>query len=158
MDQVLQLLLQNGKYTAEEIGNLIGKPESEVSAEIAAMEKSKTILGYQAVVDPGHREGLVAAFIEVKLTPEREGGFDRIAERISKFDEVWSCYLMSGGYDLIVVVRGSSLHTVAEFISEKLSTIEGVLSTATHFHLKTYKQAGFLTHTEAEGDRLPVTP
>ncbi len=158
MDPVLQLLQQNAKYDAKEIASLLGKTEEEITAAIEALEKDGTILGYQAVVDPGHSRDLVASFIEVKLTPEREGGFDRIAERISRFDEVWSCYLMSGGYDLIVIVRGKSLHEVAEFISEKLATLDGVLSTATHFHLKTYKQAGFLTHRESEGERLPVTP
>ena len=158
MDQVLQLLQQNAKYNAADIASLLGEPEKEVAAQIAELEADGTILGYQAVVDPGHREDLVTSFIEVKLTPEREGGFDRIAERISRFDEVWSCYLMSGGYDLIVIVRGKSLHEVAEFISEKLATLDGVLSTSTHFHLKTYKQAGFLTRKETEGERLPVTP
>ena len=158
MDQVLQLLQQNAKLSAGEISALLGSPEADVIAHIDALEKEKTILGYQAVVDPGHSRDLVASFIEVKLTPEREGGFDRIAQRISRYDEVWSCYLMSGGYDLIVVVRGKSLHEVAQFISEKLSTLDGVLSTATHFHLKTYKQAGFLTKSEPVGERLPVSP
>jgi DNA-binding Lrp family transcriptional regulator len=103
--------------------------------------------------------GVVRAVIEVKITPERGGGFNRLAERISRFDEVESCYLMSGGYDLLVFVNGSSLQKVAGFVSEKLSTLEGVLSTATHFLLRTYKEQGFLLDVKAaENDRLKVTP
>ena len=99
------------------------------------------------------------AVIEVKITPERGGGFDRLAQRISKFDEVESCYLMSGGYDLLVFVNGSSLQKVAAFVSEKLSSIEGVLSTATHFMLRSYKEQGFLIDGQAEEvERLKVAP
>jgi DNA-binding Lrp family transcriptional regulator len=95
----------------------------------------------------------------VKITPERGGGFNRLAERISRFDEVESCYLMSGGYDLLVFVNGSSLQKVAGFVSEKLSTLEGVLSTATHFLLRTYKEQGFLLDVKVEeSNRLKVTP
>jgi DNA-binding Lrp family transcriptional regulator len=101
---------------------------------------------------------LVRAVIEVKITPERGGGFDRLAERIAKYDEVVSCYLMSGAYDLLVVVEGSTLRQVAQFVAEKLSTIQGVLSTATHFMLKPYKEQGVLMVHEKHEERLPVTP
>ena len=94
----------------------------------------------------------------MKLTPERGGGFDRLATRIAKFDEVESCMLMSGGYDLSVVISGSSLNEVASFVAEKLSTLEGVISTATHFQLKTYKSNGFLASVDHSGQRLPVSP
>ena len=97
--------------------------------------------------------GVVRAVIEVRITPERGGGFNRLAERISRFDEVESCYLMSGGYDLLVFVNGSSLQKVAAFVSEKLSTIEGVLSTATHFLLRSYKEQGFLLDVQGRGKR-----
>jgi DNA-binding Lrp family transcriptional regulator len=103
--------------------------------------------------------GAVRAVIEVRITPERGGGFNRLAERISRFDEVESCYLMSGGYDLLVFVSGSSLQKVAAFVSEKLSTVDGVLSTATHFMLRSYKEDGFLLDVKsAENNRLKVTP
>jgi DNA-binding Lrp family transcriptional regulator len=100
----------------------------------------------------------VRAFIEVKVTPERGGGFDRLALRIARFDQVVSCYLASGGYDLMVVVEGTDLREVARFVSERLSTLDGVLSTATHFQLKTYKQNGFLFEGEAGVERLAVSP
>jgi DNA-binding Lrp family transcriptional regulator len=96
--------------------------------------------------------------IEVKITPEREGGFDRIASRIAKFEEVQTCYLMSGGYDLLVVVEAESLRGVASFVAEKLSTIDAVQSTSTHFRLKTYKENGAFHHFEQTPDRLSVSP
>jgi DNA-binding Lrp family transcriptional regulator len=95
----------------------------------------------------------------VRITPERGGGFNRLAERISRFDEVESCFLMSGGYDLLVFVNGSSLQKVAAFVSEKLASIEGVLSTATHFMLRSYKEQGFMLDVKTEeADRLKVAP
>jgi DNA-binding Lrp family transcriptional regulator len=96
--------------------------------------------------------------IEVKITPERGGGFDRLAERIAKYSEVHSCYLMSGGYDLLVLVEGRNLREVASFVSEKLATIQGVISTATHFMLKAYKEHGILMRGEQNEERLAVTP
>ena len=102
---------------------------------------------------------VVRAVIEVRITPERGGGFNRLADRISRFDEVESCYLMSGDYDLLVFVSGTSLQKVAAFVSEKLSTIEGVLSTVTHFLLRSYKEQGFLLGVQAEeNNRLKVAP
>src|SRR4029077_6069993 len=96
--------------------------------------------------------------IEVKITPERGGGFDRLASRIARFQEVESCYLMSGGYDLLVMVRGANLQEVASFIAEKLSTIKGVISTATHFRLKAYKENGVSLNQAAKSERLPGSP
>jgi DNA-binding Lrp family transcriptional regulator len=103
-------------------------------------------------------EDIVRAVIEVKITPERGGGFDRLAERIAKYAEVRSCYLMSGGYDLLVVVEGTNLREVATFVSEKLATIQGVISTATHFMLKVYKEQGLLIHAESNEERLAISP
>jgi DNA-binding Lrp family transcriptional regulator len=158
-DPIVDLLEKNARYTVAEMAVLTGQEEAAVSARIAELEKSGAILGYHAIIDPESAgSGRVSAFIEVKLVPERDGGFDRLAVRISKFEQVRSCYLMSGGYDLVVIVDGHSLNDVASFVSEKLSTLEGVTSTATHFHLKTYKQDGFLAHRESEPARLPVTP
>lgn len=158
-DPIVEILEMNARQSPAEIAALTGLDESAVAERIKELEDSGTILGYHAIIDP-ERSGAdhVTAFIEVKLVPERDGGFDRLALRISKFDQVRSCYLMSGGYDLVVIVSGHSLQDVAKFVSEKLSTLEGVTSTATHFHLKTYKQDGFLAHSELEPKRLPVAP
>ena len=133
--------------------------ESAVSARIRGWEEDGTIRGYHAVVDPESAgDQSVSAFIEVKVTPERGGGFDRLAMRIARFDQVVSCYLASGGYDLMVVVEGDDLRDVARFVSEKLSTLDGVLSTATHFRLKTYKENGFIFEQEPSTERLAVAP
>ena len=159
METLLRLLQQDANTPREELARLLNLSVEETNARIAALEKEGVIRGYQAIVD---RERLdkntVTAFIEVRITPERGGGFDRIAHRIAKFDQVVSCYLISGGYDLLVVVEGGSLREVASFVSEKLSTIESVISTATHFRLKTYKENGALFTSDVPEDRLPVSP
>jgi len=132
-DPLLQLLRSKARHTDAELAELLSLSPAQVQERIAAWEKDGTILGYQAVTDPELAEaGNVSAFIEVKLTPERGGGFDRLAMRIARFDQVASCYLASGGYDLMVVVEGKDLRDVARFVSEKLSTLDGVLSTATN--------------------------
>jgi DNA-binding Lrp family transcriptional regulator len=159
MDPLIQLLHLNSNRSPSELAHILSLSEDEVRRRIAAAEASGTILGYSAVVDrqkAGHNG--VTALIEVKITPEREGGYDRLARRISKFDQVRECFLMSGGYDLAVIVDGKDLLDVANFIAEKLSTLGGVLSTATHFQLKAYKQAGFLVNGGDEEERLPVSP
>jgi len=159
IDPLLQLLRRKARHTHQELAELLSLDEAQVRERIAAWEKDGTIVGYQAVIDP-ERAGDedVSAFIEVKLTPERGGGFDRLAMRIARFEPVIDCYLASGRYDLMVVVEGPDLREVARFVSEKLSTLDGVLSTATHFRLKTYKERGFLFEQEEEGERLPVAP
>jgi DNA-binding Lrp family transcriptional regulator len=159
MSPVLKLIQTNAKLSTSELAQMLALDPSVVTAQIARWEQDGTIMGYQAILDPeksGH-EG-VTALIEVKIRPERGGGFDHLAERIAKFDQVTSCYLMSGGYDLCVVVTGDTLREVARFVAERLSTIEGVLSTATRFQLKVYKQNGLLAHQETGNERLPVTP
>lgn len=159
MDILLQLLAKNSNCSSEDLAKELAISEPEVKERIAALEKSGAILGYHAVIDPEKTgERSVTALIEVKITPERGGGFDRFANRIAQFEQVESCYLMSGGYDLLVVVRGKDLREVALFVAEKLSSIQGVLSTATHFRLKAYKESGILTHRETKSERLPVTP
>lgn len=158
-DPLLELLRSKARHTHEELAELLALSEEEVRAKIAAWEKDGTILGYQAVVNSERAGDLdVQAFIEVKVTPERGGGFDHLAMRISRFDQVVSCYLASGGYDLMVIVEGADLREVARFVSERLSTLDGVLSTATHFLLKTYKQNGFLFEDEGSTERLAVAP
>lgn len=159
MDPILQLLHRNAKYSPEELSELLDLDAEGIRERIAAWEKDGTILGYQAVLDSERaRSSGVTALIEVRITPERGGGFDRVARRIARFDQVSSCLLMSGSYDLAVIVEGDDLREVARFVAEKLSTLDGVLSTATHFLLKAYKQNGFLAHTESVPERLPVTP
>jgi DNA-binding Lrp family transcriptional regulator len=159
METLLRLLQQDATTSREDLARQLNLPVEEVNAHIASLEKDGVIRGYQAIVDKDRFDkNTVTAFIEVRITPERGGGFDRIAQRIAKFDQVVSCYLISGGYDLLVVVQGGSLREVASFVSEKLSTIESVISTATHFRLKTYKENSALFTTEIPEDRLPVSP
>ena len=159
MDPILKLLREDASLSAATIASRLGQSEGEVAQAIKAFEDGKVILGYRTLIDEDLL-GLnrVRAVIEVKTTPEREGGFDRIATRIAKHDEVRSCYLMSGGYDLLVIVEGDSLHAVATFVAEKLATLKGVVSTATHFLLKPYKEHGVLMHQEAKSERLKVSP
>lgn len=158
-DALLGLLLTEARLSNAEIAERLGISEQQVSQRLSELENSGTILGYQAVINANDDDSQhVAAFIEVRVTPERGGGFDRLANRIARFEQVSSCYLASGGFDLLVIVEGQSLQEVARFVSEKLSTLEGVLSTSTHFKLKTYKQNGFL-FTKPDGDqRLAVSP
>ena len=159
MDPLLKLLRDNAALRPAQLAALLNLGESEVQARIREYETGQIILGYRTVLNE-ERLGLeiVRAVIEVRITPEREGGFNRLAERIAKYDEVISCYLMSGGYDLLVVVEGGSLREVATFVSEKLATIQGVISTATHFMLKPYKEQGVLMSAERNDERLAVTP
>ena len=159
MDPLLKLLRENAAITPAQLSRMLDQPEAEIAAKIKGYEKDQVILGYRTVLNE-EKLGvdLVRAVIEVKITPERGGGFDRLAERIAKYTEVDSCYLMSGGYDLLVVVEGSNLREVATFVSEKLATIQGVISTATHFMLKPYKEQGFLMAREHNDERLAVAP
>jgi DNA-binding Lrp family transcriptional regulator len=160
MNPVLKLLLEGGSLDTAQMAQVLNLSETEVTRQIAELKAQRLLLGWSPVLNlSGEEAGMVSAVIEVRITPERGGGFNRLAERISRFDEVKSCYLMSGGYDLLVFVNGRSLQRVAAFVSEKLSTIEGVLSTATHFMLRSYKEHGFLIEGKAaESDRLKVAP
>ncbi len=159
MDRLLELLKTNGRTSAADLARVLSVSEEEVASRLEAFEADGTIVGYQALFDPEKTgNGAVEAVIEVRITPERGGGFDRLAARISKFEEVQSCYLMSGGYDLLVIVQGKNLQAIGRFIAEKLSTTKGVLSTATHFRLKAYKENGIYLHREAKPQRLAVSP
>jgi DNA-binding Lrp family transcriptional regulator len=160
MNAVLKLLLEGERLSTGQMAQVLGIGTAEVDAQLAALQKEGVLLGWRPVINPAAlAEGTVRAVIEVRITPERGGGFNRFAERISKFEEVESCYLMSGGYDLLVFVKGSTLQKVAGFVSDKLATLEGVLSTATHFMLNAYKEQGFLLGGETSGgDRLKVAP
>jgi DNA-binding Lrp family transcriptional regulator len=158
-DPLLELLRRKARFTHQELADLLSQDKESVAQRLAQWEHDGTIRGYHAVIDPeAAGDTSVSAFIEVKVTPERGGGFDRLAMRIARFEQVVSCYLASGGYDLMVVVEGPDLREVARFVSEKLSTLDGVLSTATHFRLKTYKENGFIFEHESQPERLAVAP
>ena len=159
MDELLRILQTNALESHENIARMLGVPTADVSRRIADYEKRGVIRGYQAILNEDQLDlDKVTAVIEVKVTPQREGGFDTIAERIGRFPEVQSAYLMSGTYDLLLFVEGRTLREVAAFVSERLSPLEGVLSTSTHFMLKTYKRFGVLMHQPGPDERLSVTP
>jgi DNA-binding Lrp family transcriptional regulator len=162
MNPVLKLLLEGGSLTTAQIAQVAGLSVAQVEQHLEQLKKDKIFLGWHPVLDLSREAAAAAAVravIEVKVTPERGGGFNRLAERIARFDEVESCYLMSGGFDLLVFVRQPSLQKVAAFVSERLSTIEGVLSTSTHFMLRCYKEQGFLLDGgDAPSTRLNVAP
>jgi DNA-binding Lrp family transcriptional regulator len=159
MEKILEILKKEGRVSPEEIAIRLGRDLATVEKQIKQLEDGKVILGYQAVVNPEKTEDeIIMAIIEVKLTPQRDTGFDAIAQRIYKFPEVRTCYLMSGSYDLHVIVEGKSLREVAAFVSERLATIEHVSGTATHFILKKYKDFGFIMHEAEKPERLVVSP
>lgn len=159
MDALLSLLEENALATPETLAAQLKTTPAEVKKRIKQLEDERVILAYKAIVDDERAKRTnVKAVIEVRITPEREGGFDKIAHRIAQYSEVHSCFLMSGGFDLLVFIEGKTLQDVAGFVSEKLSTLPGVLSTATHFNLKTYKQQGVLREAVVNEERLKVSP
>lgn len=153
---LLSLLETDARLSDQQIADRLGTSVSDVAAARASLEKEGRIVGYQTILNDDDKG--VSAFIEVRCTPERGGGFNRLASRIARFEEVRSCYLISGGFDLLVMVEVKDLMEVARFVSEKLSSMEGVLSTATHFRLKTYKLNGLLFEEETTHERLSVAP
>ena len=157
MSTVLQLLLDGERLDTAQMAEVLGLSEAAINAELKRLEAEKFLLGWRPVFNPEQaQEDVVRAVIEVKIRPEREGGFDRLAARISRFEAVESCYLMSGGYDLLVFAIGSDLREVALFVSERLASVEGVLSTATHFRLRTYKEQGHLLLPTGETSDRPA--
>ncbi len=154
-EKLIRLLKDDARYTAKELAAMLGESEETVSREIAALENEGVIVKYTAITNSEKiTADLVEALIEVRVTPKRLKGFDAIAEEIDRFEEVRSLYLMSGGYDIAVFVEGKTLTDVARFVSEKLSALEGVLSTATHFILKKYKIEGQITYKTDTGRQL----
>ena len=160
MNEVLKMLLEGESLSIEQMATILSCDKSAIEVELDGLKAQNILLGWRPVLHPNAAgESQVRALIEVKVTPEREGGFDRLAERVSRFEEVESCYLMSGSYDLMVIVKGPTLHTVANFVSSRLATIGGVLSTATHFMLRAYKEQGFiLTRETSNSDKPSVSP
>ena len=143
--EVLRLIEHNARLTQPELAVMLGVTEEEIAEELDLLNKENIILGYTTVVnwEKTKRES-VTAMIEVRLMPQRDQGFDRIAQHLYRFPQVSSCYLMSGGFDLMLIIEDSTLREVASFISNKVAPIEGVVSTATHFILKKYKSNGVI--------------
>lgn len=158
-ERILAIIDKNSRIKSSEIAVRLGVTEEEVAGALAAMEGDGIICGYMTLIDWEKMDiEKVTALIEVKVTPQRGMGFDSIAERIYKFDEVESVYLMSGGFDLTVIIKGRSMREVASFVSDKLAPMEAVLSTATHFVLKKYKEHGMALHKEKTDERMLITP
>lgn len=156
-EEILSLLEKDAKLTAAEIAVMLGHDAAAVAAEIEALEKRKTILAYNTVINWEKTDrDPVTALIEVRVTPQRDQGFDRIASRIYRYPQVKSCYLMSGGYDLMVIIEDDNLKDVAQFVSEKIAPLDNVVSTRTHFILKKYKLNGTEFAIQADDDREAV--
>jgi DNA-binding Lrp family transcriptional regulator len=160
MKEIFEILEQNARATPEQIATMVDKPVREVEKIIKQAEKDGTILKYKAIVNwPKLGKEDVWALIEVRVAPQRGVGFDAIAERLYQFPEVHSAYLVSGTYDLAILVRGKNMQEIASFVAEKLAPLEQVQSTVTHFLLKRYKENGETFHLAKETNRrLPITP
>jgi DNA-binding Lrp family transcriptional regulator len=158
-EKILSAIDKNSKLSATDLAIMLGTTTEEITTAISEMEKDATICGYPTLInwDKINCER-VTALIEVKVTPQRGLGFDKIAERIYQFDEVQSVYLMSGGFDLTVILEGKSMREVANFVSEKLAPMDAILSTATHFVLKKYKEHGMPLVSTKQDERMLITP
>ncbi|MCI8358123.1 MAG: Lrp/AsnC family transcriptional regulator [Lachnospiraceae bacterium] len=158
-EKLLSVIEKNSRIDIKELAVIMGAEEIDIVNELAAMESEGVICGYHTLID-WEKTSIekVSALIEVRVTPQRGQGFDKIAERIYKYPEVNSVYLISGGYDLLVTLEGKSLKEISAFVSDKLSTLETVLSTATHFILKKYKDHGTILAKKHEDTREKVTP
>ncbi|MCD8378681.1 MAG: Lrp/AsnC family transcriptional regulator [Candidatus Gastranaerophilales bacterium] len=158
-DELLSIIEKNSRIDIKELSALLGKNELEVANELQSLEEEGVICGYHTLID-WEKTSIekVSALIEVRVTPQRGQGFDRIAERIYNYPEVKSVYLISGGYDLLVTLEEKSLKEISGFVSDKLSTLDSVLSTATHFILKRYKDHGTILSKKYEDEREVITP
>jgi DNA-binding Lrp family transcriptional regulator len=158
-NKILEILRTEARVSNAQIARRLDVTEAEVEACVNGLEKSKTVLGYRAIINPEKLdEEPCLGIIEVKITPQRDVGYDEIAAQIYRFPEVYLCYLISGGFDLLVFVEGKTLKDVAMFVSQKLATVEHVTATATHFILKKYKEAGVTMGDVEQLERLPVVP
>jgi DNA-binding Lrp family transcriptional regulator len=157
--KILNILRTEGRASTADIARRLEATEQEVIEAISQLEGSKTVLGYRAIINPEKLEDEPCqGIIELKLTPQRNVGYNEIASKIYKFPEVKLCYLISGAYDLLVFIEGKSLKDVATFVSQRLATIDNVTSTSTHFILKKYKEAGVIIAEDDAPERLPVSP
>ncbi len=160
MDEILEILEKDGRMTAEDIAKVLKRKSADVKKAIAKYEKDGTILKYKAVINRElvkDANTLVRALIEVNITPQKDLGFEKIAERIYAFPEVTNCYLISGSYDLLITVEGKDLHSVARFVAEKLSPMEHVKGVVTHFMLKKYKEDGVILRQKEENKRIAIS-
>ncbi len=159
MDDVLEILESNARISLEDLQKLTGKNKKDLERAIKNYEKKGIIIKYKTLINREKIKGEegVVALIEVKITPQKDVGFDLVAQRIYRFPEVKSCYLLSGTYDLLLLVEGKDIHTVASFVSEKLAPLSSVRGTATHFMLKKYKEDGIVLVKEEKNRRLPIT-
>ena len=158
-EKILAIIEKNSRIDLKDLAALLGESEAAVANEIAEMEKENIICGYHTMINwdnTGNEK--VIALIEVKVTPQRGMGFDKIAERIYQYSEVNSVYLMSGAFDFTVIIEGKTMREVAQFVSEKLSPMDSVLSTATHFVLKKYKDHGTIMYEKPGDERMMITP
>jgi DNA-binding Lrp family transcriptional regulator len=156
-ERILNYIEKNSRVDLKELAVLLGTTEAEITQELSDMESEGIICGYHTLIDWDKvYEEKVTALIELKVTPQRGQGFDKIAERIYKFDEVESVYLMSGGFDLTVIIRGKSMKEVSRFVFEKLAPMESIQSTATHFVLKKYKDQGLIMQFESDDERIQM--
>jgi DNA-binding Lrp family transcriptional regulator len=157
--QILEIVERDGRADPGQIGRMLGVPRETVEEVLRQAEESGLVVGYKAVVHwEKAGEDLILALIEVKVSPQRDVGFDALAQRIARFPETRSVYLVSGAYDLAVQVVGRSMREIANFVAEKLAPLPGVQGTVTHFMLKRYKEDGFLFLEHDEATRLPITP
>ena len=157
--RLLEILSLDARLSHEEIAVMMGMDTADVDKRISELEKEGIIRGYYTLINwDNTNDERVSALIEVKVTPQRGIGFDKIAERISKFDEVKSVYLMSGGFDFTVILEEKTMKEIAQFVTSKLSTLDEVLNTATHFVLKKYKDYGVTMMEEHKDERMLVTP
>lgn len=158
-ERILNYIEKNSRIELKELAVILGLDEVAVANELSAMESEGIICGYHTLIDWDKvTQERINAMIEVRVTPQRGKGFDDIAERIYKYPEVKTTYLMSGGFDLLIVMEGKTLREISTFVSEKLSTLESVLSTTTHFVLKKYKESGIILTKEYEDERIMMTP
>lgn len=156
--KILELLHDNSRLTAKEIAVMLGEPEQEVAGIIAELEKNKTIVSYKTTINWEKTDfEKVSALIELKVTPQRGGGFEAIAEKIYNYPEVSSLYLMSGAYDIMVIVEGKTMKDVALFVANRLAPMDDVISTATHFVLKKYKMDGTIFAEDRPDERSVIT-
>ncbi|MBR1858396.1 MAG: Lrp/AsnC family transcriptional regulator [Selenomonadaceae bacterium] len=159
MRELLELLEKNSRLTTSEIASMLNESEYKVEQDIKRLEKDKIILNYSTLINwEKFGDDTVTAVISINLTPQREVGFDAIAERIYRFDEVRTVYLMSGSFDLLVIIEGKSIKDVANFVATRLATIEGITQTKTHFLLKPYKKDGIIIDDEERDRRLVISP
>ena len=159
MNDLLTLLRQNARFSNEQLATMLDTTPENIAAEIEKLENNGIIKGYSVIVDENKvNSNLASAVIELKVTPQRDCGFDDLAKTVMMYDEVVSVSLMSGSYDLAVTVTGKDLKEIALFVAQRLSTIEGVLSTTTHFILKTYKEKGIFIQEEDVDERGFVAP